>query len=201
MDDRNLVERLKAGDKSAFEVLVRLHFRSVYNVGFRYMGDHGGADEVVQETFVKAFNAIESFRGESSFKSWLLRIATNTALNAIRSRDRHSASDIADLDIKSVHRGFDRLEEQQTANILRAAVAQLPPKQRQALELRIYEDLSFKEVAEIMECPFDTAKANFRHAVTNLKKVLEAAEGGRGWAEVEQAFKDLGGEDNDHETG
>jgi RNA polymerase sigma-70 factor (ECF subfamily) len=191
MDDLELVLRVKAGDGAAFELLVRLHHRSVYNTAFRYMKDHGGADDVVQDTFMKAYNAIESFREESSFKSWLIRIASNTALNALRARGNRQMVDIADMEIGTASGGYDRIEKEQTAEILRWAIAKLPERQRQSLELRIYEDLSFKEVAEVMECPFDTAKANFRHAVMNLKKILEAAQGGKALEEMRQAFESL----------
>lgn len=190
-DEKDLVERLKAGDQGAFEILVRLHYRSVYMMAFRFLHDHGGADDVTQESFLKAFHAIGSFREEASFKSWLLRITSNTAKNAIRSRGNRQMVDLEDVDLKSVHAEFTRLEDRQTAGILQWAVAKLPPKQRQALELRIYEDLSFKEISEVMECPFDTAKANFRHALMNLKKILSVEKDGRGMEELKQAFESL----------
>ncbi|MBS1982557.1 MAG: sigma-70 family RNA polymerase sigma factor [Bdellovibrionales bacterium] len=191
MDDKALVKAFQAGDSGAFETLVRLHQRAVYNMVFRYMGDHGATDDVVQETFMKAYHAIGSFRGDSSFKSWLIRIAVNTAKNSLRSRDRHPTVDVLDVELKSFERGFGRLEDVQTAELLRLSVSKLSPRQREALELRIYDDLSFKEIAEVMECPFDTAKANFRHAVMNLKKILETAEGGRGLEELRAAFAGL----------
>jgi RNA polymerase sigma-70 factor (ECF subfamily) len=201
MDEKALVRSLQDGDAGAFETLVRLHHRAVYNMAFRYMGDHGGADDVVQETFVKAFNAIQSFRGESSFKSWLIRIAVNTAKNSLRSRERHAAVDIADLPLSSKHHDFTRLEGLQTAELLRLAIARLAPKQREALELRVYEDLSFKEIAEIMDCPFDTAKANYRHAVLNLRKILERADSPARLEELRQAFESLGEDEEEHGIG
>ena len=91
MDEKSLIANLKSGDRGAFELLVKLHFRSVYNIVFRYMQDHGGTDDVVQDTFLKAYHAIESFREESSFKSWLVRIGINTAKNALRSPNSISA--------------------------------------------------------------------------------------------------------------
>ena len=198
MDEKLLVEKFQAGDQGAFEILVRLHYRSVYNMAYRFMMDHGGADDVVQESFLKAHGAIASFRGESSFKSWILRIASNTAKNALRSRNRRQTVDVEDVDLKVINKDFSRMENLQTADLLKAAVSQLPDRQKQALELRIYEDLSFKEIAEIMESPFDTAKANFRHAILNLKKILITAAGGRGLDELKQAFESLT-EDEGHE--
>jgi RNA polymerase sigma-70 factor (ECF subfamily) len=162
------------------------------------MKDHGGADDVVQDSFVKAFNAIESFRGDASFKSWLFRIVSNTAKNALRSRHNRDRADLEEEDLGSVQADFSGLERAQTSEILRVAIRQLPERQRLALELRIFEDMSFKEVAEVMESPFDTAKANFRHAVLNLKKILQASQGGKGLEEMKQAFESLQ-EDYDHE--
>ena len=199
MDEKTLIANLKAGDRGAYELLVKLHFRSVYNIVFRYMQDHGGTDDVVQDTFLKAYHAIESFRGESSFKSWLVRIGINTAKNALRSRDSRPAVDLENVVIASEHKYFKNLEKNQTALLLKKAVDQLPDRQRQSLELRIYEDLSFKEIAEIMDCPFDTAKANFRHAVMNLKKILENIESGKNLAELKLAFEQLRA-DEDHEN-
>ena len=131
---------------------------------------------------MKAYSALESFRGESSFKSWLIRIAGNTALNAIRAAggSKRQYVDINDVDLASKNQGYGDMERNQTAQMLKKAIAGLPDKQRQALELRIYDDLSFIEVAEIMGSPFDTAKANFRHAIMNLKKILSEMEDNQG---------------------
>lgn len=199
MTDQELVRAIQAGDRGAFDMMVRLHHRPVYNMAYRFMADHGGADDVTQDTFLKAFHAIGSFRGESSLKSWLLRIASNTAKNALRSRNLRPMVDVEDTPLAWNHTDYQRLEKMQTGEILKAAIERLPPKQKQALELRIYEDLAFKEIAEIMDAPFDTAKANFRHALINLKKVLESADQGRGLEELKRAFESLS-EDLDNEN-
>ena len=191
MDEQDLLSRVKNGDGPAFEIIVRLHYRGAYSLALRFMKDHGGADDVVQDSFVKAFNAIGSFRGESSFKSWLFRIVSNTAKNALRSRHERNRAAFEEEDLGSVHGDFSGLERAQTSEILRVAIQRLPERQREALELRIFEDMSFKEVAEVMDSPFDTAKANFRHAVLNLKKILQASQGGKALEEMKQAFESL----------
>lgn len=198
MDEQELIARVKKGDGSAFEILVRLHYRTAYSMAFRFMHDHGAADDVVQDSFVKAFNAIESFRGDSSFKSWLVRITVNTAKNALRSKHQRDRVDLEEVDMGIVNADFTRLDRAQTSNLLKLAIDQLPEKQRVALELRIFEDMSFKEVAAAMESPFDTAKANFRHALMNLRKILEASQGGKALEEIRQAFESLQ-EDYDHD--
>jgi RNA polymerase sigma-70 factor (ECF subfamily) len=189
VDESNLVLRAKEGDKGAFELLVRLHYQGVYHLAFRFMKDHAGADDVVQDTFVKAHKSLEHFRGESSFKSWLLRIAINTAKNALRSTERHRGSELDEMQLPDRSRGAQRLEKEETLMVLRAAIERLPPRQKLAIELRIFEDMSFQEVADAMECPFDTAKANFRHALMNLKKILGAAEAGRNLEEMRLALE------------
>lgn len=198
MDEQELIARVKKGDGSAFEILVRLHYRAAYAMAFRFMHDHGATDDVVQDSFVKAFNAIESFRGDCSFKSWLIRITVNTAKNALRSKHQRDWVDLEEVDMGSVKGDFQGLERAQTSVILKAAIEELPERQRMALELRIFEDMSFKEVAAVMECPFDTAKANFRHAVMNLKKILEVSQGGRALEEIKHAFESMQ-EDYDHD--
>jgi RNA polymerase sigma-70 factor (ECF subfamily) len=191
VDEINLVLRAKEGDAGAFELLLRLHYQSVYHIAFRFMKDHGGADDVVQDTFVKAHKNLASFRGDSSFKSWLLRIAINTAKNAIRSTERHRGYDIEDVILSEKSRSLGRLEREETLAVLKAAIEKLPPRQRLAIELRIFEDLSFQDVAISMECPFDTAKANFRHALMNLKKILELAEKGSDLGEMRLALESM----------
>lgn len=198
MDDKELVERVKGGDGAAFEILVRLHYRAAYNLAFRFMKDHGGADDVVQDSFLKAHKAIESFRGDAAFKSWLLRITSNTAKNALRSKHFKSRVDLEEVDMGVTHADFSGPEREQTSKVLQWAIEQLPEKQKMALQLRIFEDMSFKEVAAAMESPFDTAKANFRHALINLRKVLKASKGGHAFEEMQQAFESLQ-EDYDHD--
>ncbi|NCN40635.1 sigma-70 family RNA polymerase sigma factor [bacterium] len=198
MEDTELVQRVKDGDGSAFEILVRLHYRAAYNMAFRFMKDHGATDDVVQDSFLKAHKAIDSFRGDSAFKSWLLRITANTAKNALRSKHMKSRVDLEEAEMGVTHADFSGLERAQTSEVLQWTIDQLPEKQRIALQLRIFEDMSFKEVAAAMECPFDTAKANFRHAVLNLRKILKASQGGRAYEEVKQAFESLQ-EDYDHD--
>lgn len=198
MDEKSLLKSLQEGDTKVFELLVRLHYQALYHVVFRFMQDHGRTDDVVQESFVKAYRSIHTFRGDSSFKSWVMRIAINTAKNALRASDHRPTLDIQELQIAVHHRDFLNLERGETAELLKLAIEKLPARQRQALELRIYEDMSFKDIALAMNSPFDTAKANFRHAVLNLRKVLEASGEGKDLMELELAFRALGEEN--HET-
>ena len=198
MSDDTLVQRVRNGDQEAYELLVKLHFKSVYHMAFRYMKDHAAADDVVQDSFVKAFRSLHLFRGDSSFKSWIMRIAINTAKNSLRSKGRRPESQLDKQIIASHHQGFKRLEREQSLEILRAAIEELPTKQRQTIELRIFEEMTFKEVAVAMDCPFNTAKANFRHGLENLRKLLSEVENGKGLAELRLLFEGWNKEEGTH---
>lgn len=166
--DNELVKQVKLGNKTAFNILVRNHQRGVYAFIFSMIKDHDGTDDVVQETFVKAYKNIDSFEGKSSFKSWLYRIAINNAKNMIRASKL--TVNYEEVILKASTRVGKNIEEEETQKILAKIIETLPSKQKLALTLRIFDDLPFNEIAEIMACPYDTAKANFRHAINALRK-------------------------------
>lgn len=169
--DLDLVKDVKAGDKLAYGELVTRHQRAIYRLALRFTGDHGVAEDVVQESFIKAYQKINFFEERSSFKSWLFRIAINTCKNRWRGKT-HLEVDIADVVIGVEETATRGLELEETQKLLQVEVQKLPERQRTALSLRIFEDMSFQEIAKIMDCPYDTAKANYRHAVLKLKKVF-----------------------------
>lgn len=170
--DLELVQAVRSGDRKAFSELVKRHQRGLLRLSMRFVKDMDMAQDVVQEAFIKAYEKLNSFEGRSAFKSWLYQIAVNTAKNKIREfRDSHT-------DFENVHLAVGAVAEvtlvqTAVADILQQEVDKLPFRQRTALVLRVYEDLSFKEIADIMECPYDTAKANYRHALLKLREVFE----------------------------
>lgn len=140
------------------------------------------AEDVVQESFIKAYEKLGGFEGRASFKSWLYQIAVNTARNKIR-ENRHDMTDI-----ENVHLAVDAVAETSlvqgaVADLLQTEVEKLPFRQRTALVLRVYEDLSFAEIAQVMECPYDTAKANYRHALMKLRTVFEKKQELKTWTD------------------
>jgi RNA polymerase sigma-70 factor, ECF subfamily len=168
--DLELVNQVKKGNKTAFNMLVRSHQRGVYSIIFRMVKDHGVTDDVVQEAFVKAYQNICSFEARSSFKSWLYRIAINTAKNSLRAHALKETVDYQKVVLMAPPRSEHGVEDEEMKMLLAEEIEKLPSKQKLALTLRIFDDLPFKEIAEIMECPYDTAKANFRHAINSLRK-------------------------------
>jgi len=168
--DLALVKQVKEGNKTAFNILVRTHQRGVYAIVFSMVKDHDTTDDIVQDSFVKAYKSIQSFEERSSFKSWLYSIAINTAKNTLRASSLRNNVDYEKVILQSPSRSSDNIEQQQLQTALAEEIEKLPSKQKMALTLRIFDELPFKEIANIMECPYDTAKANFRHAINSLRK-------------------------------
>lgn len=170
--DLQLVEEVRNGQRSSFSELVKRHQKGLLRLSMRFVKDLDIAQDVVQESFIKTFEKLNSFEGRSSFKSWLYQITVNTARNKLR-EDRYDFSDIEDVQLGIDAQAEKSLVHRAVGEILNAEVEKLPFKQKTALVLRVYEDMSFSEIAEVMECPYDTAKANYRHALLKLKEVFE----------------------------
>lgn len=169
--DGELVESAISGDSKAFSNLVLKHQQSLLRLCMRFTNSQDLAEDIVQDTFVKAYKKLSTFEGRSSFKSWLFQIAINTAKNKFR-----ATKDTVNIDTIQISIGglsTEGMEREGVRDMIKGFVDELPEKQKAALTLRIYDDLSFKEIAEIMECPYDTAKANYRHGLMSIRKNLE----------------------------
>lgn len=170
--DLQLVEEVRNGHRASFSELVKRHQKGLLRLSMRFVKDLDIAQDVVQESFIKTFEKLNSFEGRSSFKSWLYQITVNTARNKLR-EDRYDYSDIEDVQLGIDPQAEKSLVHRAVGEILNQEVEKLPFKQKTALVLRVYEDMSFAEIADVMECPYDTAKANYRHALLKLKEVFE----------------------------
>jgi RNA polymerase sigma-70 factor (ECF subfamily) len=176
--DRELAERFRSGDRSAFDVLVRRHQKGVWRIVRRYLKRDADAADVTQQVFVRAFKGLAGFRGAASVRSWLYRIAINCSLSWLRDHRREQPSEIAEDSLTELPVAPSNIASDQDGVRLRAAIAQLPPKQKLVIELRVFDDLSFKEVAELADCTENTAKVNFHYAVKKLRDILGGSHGG-----------------------
>jgi RNA polymerase sigma-70 factor, ECF subfamily len=170
--DRELVERFRAGDRSAFDLLVRRHQKGMWRMVRRYIKSDADASDVTQQAFVRAFKGLISFRGTASVRSWLFRIAINCSLSWIRDHKREQPGEVAEDALTEEPAGLTNLTGDEEGARLRAAILQLPPKQKLVLELRVFDDLPFKEVADLADCSENTAKVNFHYAVKRLREIL-----------------------------
>jgi len=172
--DAELVARSLAGDSTAFDTLVERHRRNVYHVCYRFVGNHEDASDLAQDVFLRAFRALRRFKGQSSVGTWLYRIAVNVSLNRVSVKTPQSEPIDArqHVDTRSDAPGEQMLRDERAARV-RAALAKLPRKQRAAVILRMYHEMSHQEIADTVGSTVGAVKANVFHGLKNLKKLLE----------------------------
>jgi len=169
--EREAIEACRRGEREAFDRLVERYQRDVYRLCYRYVNDHEDASDLAQEVFIKAWRAIGRFRGESAFSTWLYRIAVNACLN-FRALRRPVTQELPETLADPVPLAAQRVEREDEARRVRAAVRRLPEKQRATLILKIYHELTHEEVAEILGTTVGTVKSSLFHALGNLRKLV-----------------------------
>jgi len=174
LNDSELVGVAARGDREAFDVLVERHRRTVYQVCYRFVNNHEDASDLAQDAFVRAWKGLKNFKGHSALSTWLYRIAVNVCLNRVSARTPamepiDSTDHVADLRIEGAQHAMIREER---AAAVRKAIASLPDKQRATLILRTYHDMSHQQIADVLGSSVGAVKANFFHALNNLKKIL-----------------------------
>jgi RNA polymerase sigma-70 factor (ECF subfamily) len=173
LDESALVAAVLAGRPAAFDLIVERHRRAVYQICYRFMGNHEDASDLSQDVFLRAYRGLGRFKGQAALGTWLHRIAVNTCLNRLALKTPRSepieASQYVDTRSESAP---DRLLRDERAVRVREAVAKLPTKQRVALILRTYQEKSHQEIADVLGTSVGAAKANVFHALQNLKKLL-----------------------------
>jgi RNA polymerase sigma-70 factor (ECF subfamily) len=172
-DDRDAVLACQRGEREAFDRLVTRYQREVYRLCYRYVNNHHDANDLAQEAFLRAYRAIGRFRGDSSFSTWLYRIAVNACLN-FRSARRQETEELSEGLPDPGAPVVERLQREEESRRVRDAVSRLPEKQRATLILKVYHDLSHEEVAGILGSSIGTVKANLFHALGNLRRLLSS---------------------------
>lgn len=175
-DEQELIREFKRGNEQAFNHLVLRYQEKVYWIVRRMIPDHDEANDLAQNIFIKAYHSLHTFKGTSSFYTWLYRIAVNLTLNEIRrkklrrifSLEREEMVQIASNDDQPL----DRLEKSERQEIIRRAIDRLPEKQKSVFILRYYEELPYEEISKILKTSVGGLKANYFHAVRNIGKYL-----------------------------
>ncbi len=175
--DQQLVERVQRGDKQAFDLLVTKYQRKLARLLSQFIRDAAEVEDVAQETFIKAYRALPSFRGESAFYTWLYRIGINTAKNFLVTQGRRaptmtSASlDIEDAEnfeegsqLREMNTPESELMSKQIAETVNQTLQELPEELRKAITLREIEGISYEEIATIMNCPIGTVRSRIFRA-------------------------------------
>ncbi len=180
--DQQLVERVQAGDKRAFDLLVLKYQHKIISLVGRYVRDQHEAMDVSQEAFIKAYRALKNFRGDSQFYTWLYRIAINTAKNYLVAKGRRPPDQDVDVDEQADYGFAEAMTDAATPeNLLArdelqekvfATLESLPDDLKTALSLREFEGLSYEPIAEIMYCPVGTVRSRIFRAREAIDKVV-----------------------------
>jgi len=184
--DVDLVEQCQAGDASAFDELVRRYQDRVYNTVYRYLGNHEDALDVAQEVFVRAYRAIDTFRGHAQVYTWLYSIAANLARNRLRDHGRkgrnrgtsldaleEAAPDAAQRATAATDTPRDLAQRQELEQALDHCLEALPDLYRLAFVLRTWDGLSYEDIAASCGCPKGTVKSRLNQARSRLADCLE----------------------------
>ncbi len=184
------IRAVLAGDRDAYRVLMDRHFCSVARVAFRITGNEADAEEAAQEAFLRAYNKLPSFRQDSTFSTWIMRIAMNTAINLVERRNRdHSYYGPRIADESSATENTVRVTDRQigpegillnreAASLRRAAMAELTPMERTAFTLRHMEDIPMAEIATALNVTTNSAKQAVFRAISKLRRSLTPIAGG-----------------------
>ena len=182
--DKQLVERVKRGDKRAFDLLTLKYQHKIISLVGRYLRDQDEVQDVTQEAFIKAYRALPNFRGDSAFYTWLYRIAINTAKNHLVSKSRRPPDTDIDVDdgefqadsavLRDDHTPEASLATSQMEKVIYKAIDDLPEELKVAVTLREFEGLSYEEIAEVMECPVGTVRSRIFRAREAIEKKIAA---------------------------
>ena len=176
LDDAALAARAGGGDRDAFEVLVLRHQRAVYHLCVRFLRDHAEASDAMQDAFLKAWRALPRFKGDAAFATWFYRVAVNTCLSRLAAR-RPAADALVEAAVVADPRDSQAavLLQREQAAAVRRAVDRLPDRQRATVILRVFHDLPHAEIAAVLGSSVGSVKANFFHALQNLRRLLGEA--------------------------
>lgn len=173
-EDEALIARWQAGDQRAATELVERHARPIARF-VASLGVRGDVEEIVQDTFVRAFGSLDRFGGRSSLRTWLLTIARNLVRDRIRAaRAQRETHEIDDAHIASGHDALDQVVADETATRLRKALECLTPMQKDVFTLRVTQGLSYKEIAHVLDSTEGAARVHYFNAMRAIQDYLDA---------------------------
>ncbi|MBR6755354.1 MAG: sigma-70 family RNA polymerase sigma factor [Peptococcaceae bacterium] len=183
MQESELIKKAKKGDIAAFEELVRLHEKKVYTIAYKYMGNYEDAGDITQETFIKAYQVIETFRGEASFGTWVYRIAANKALDELRKRKKFQITSLEEeieLEAGSVSKEIAAEDvtpeeyylQQETGQYLQQLLNEMREEYKVVIIMREVEGRTYEEMAKALDCSLGTVKSRLSRARNHLKEKI-----------------------------
>lgn len=183
LTDAQLLNRFRNGDKSAFDLIVDRYQKPLFTYLIRFVGDHQVAEDMFQDTFLKVLRGLNDYQEKSKFGNWLFGIAHHLAIDFLRREKRHQkifSNNEGDQDSDNYFENIaesnilpDRnIEQKELKRILNDAINKLSEEQKEVFLLREHSDLTFKEIAELLNRPLNTVLAQMRYALLNLRKSL-----------------------------
>jgi RNA polymerase sigma-70 factor (ECF subfamily) len=182
-NEQILLERSKAGDVAAFEMLIEAYQKKIFNLAFRMIGNYDDAGDLAQEALIRIFKSISNFKEQSSLSTWIYRITTNVCLDEIRKKKNRKVLSL-DEEIHAEDGDMQRqimsddplpdelMEKEELRQIISSAIDSLPEDQRLVVTLRDIQGLSYDEIARVLDCPAGTVKSRINRARFALKNVL-----------------------------
>jgi len=185
LEEKQLIQALRNSDESAFRELVEKYELNVYNTCIGMLGNEDNAKDISQDVFIEVFRSIHKFRGDSKISTWLYRLAVNKSLNYIRDNKKHrivrsiqrfftkEENETLDLQDFGSQNAEQEIEQNEHSKALHSALNKLPENQKTAFVLKNYDDLSYKQISEIMELSHSSVESLIHRAKVNLQKHLE----------------------------
>jgi RNA polymerase sigma-70 factor (ECF subfamily) len=171
--DFELIDLALAGSELAFEELVNRYKKAVYYLAFRIVKDHEDAVDLSQEAFFRAYQSLKKFRKNSSFHTWLYRITVNLGINHLRRNRDKAQVELEDLHTVMQTSTLEALEFKELQEVVNKAIDRLPEKQKVTVILRVCHGFSHKEISQVLQCSVGTVKANYFHAIRNLRDFMK----------------------------
>ena len=183
MQDELLIRRAQRGDADAFEQLLLEHQKNVYNLCYRMAGNPDDAMDLSQETFLRAWRCLDQYQFASAFSTWLYRLCSNICIDFLRRRRRQQTVPLTFEDADGEEQTYavpdaqplpeEQVELKLTRETLAAAMAQLLPEHRAVLQLRVVNEMSYEQIADVLDIQIGTVMSRLSRARNQLKKILE----------------------------
>lgn len=173
-----LIQRCLAGEQSAWEQIVRQHWRKVFNIAYKFTGKHDEAEDLTQDVFLKIFKSLNTFDRRANFQTWLVSVSRNLCIDHYRSVRKERETIDRDVDagnlspVAQTTSPVAALEHRDRVELLKTALAKLPPALRQAVLLRDIQELSYQEIAERQHLPEGTVKSRINRGRTELARQI-----------------------------
>jgi RNA polymerase sigma-70 factor (ECF subfamily) len=173
LTDNQLIDFTLEGMVPAFEVLVERHQRQIYALAFKMVRNQDDAADIAQDVFLKAYEVLGSFKKQSSFHTWLYRITVNFCINYLRRDKAQYHVELETYHAVQAAEAFENMDTMELQDELNNAINNLPEKQQTTVLLRVCEGLPYKDIASMLGCSVGTVKANYFHAVKNLRRLMK----------------------------